>query len=137
MANEQNLIPQAHKLTVEEQSKGGKARAQKRKEQKAIQDILNEYLKQPANKNANIAKLAEKAGLKKSDSIKDVFAVACLLNTLKKGTLDDLEKLSKLLGETEQTININTGNNMQTLADLINAPMPNRNISDFEDNADE
>ena len=31
----------------------------------------------------------------------------------------------------------NTENNMQTLADLINAPLPNRNIADFEDIADE
>lgn len=30
MANEKNLIPQAHKLTVEEQSKGGKASAKKK-----------------------------------------------------------------------------------------------------------
>ena len=29
--NEKNLIPQAHKLTVEEQSKGGKASAESRK----------------------------------------------------------------------------------------------------------
>lgn len=32
MANKNNLIPQAHKLTVEEQSKGGKKSVKSKKE---------------------------------------------------------------------------------------------------------
>lgn len=49
MANEQNLIPQAHKLTVEEASRGGKASGKARHERKlfreAILDVLAEPLK--------------------------------------------------------------------------------------------
>lgn len=45
MANKKNLIPGAHKLTVEEQSKGGIASGEARRERqrirKAIQDMLD------------------------------------------------------------------------------------------------
>lgn len=62
---------------------------------------------------------------------KDQFGLdASLTDRLKAGQ----ELLKRLTTGNEKP---DTGNNMQTLADLINAPMPNRNISDFEDNADE
>ena len=44
MANENNLIPQAHKLTVEEQSKGGKKSAKSKKEKKYIRENLEELM---------------------------------------------------------------------------------------------
>lgn len=99
MANEQNLIPQAHVLTVEEASKGGKRSAQVRREKKTVQKILNDFLSTSARDNPQISKLAAKMGLKEDDSIKDLFTIVCTLNTLKDGNLSDLERLSKLLGE--------------------------------------
>lgn len=99
MANEQNLIPQAHVLTVEEASKGGKRSAQVRREKKTVQKILNDFLSTSARDNPQISKLAVKMGLKEDDSIKDLFTIVCTLNTLKSGNLSDLERLSKLLGE--------------------------------------
>ena len=99
MANEQNLIPQAHILTVEEQSKGGQKSAQVRREKKTVQKILNDFLETSAKDNPQIAKLAAKMGLQGDESIKDLFTIVCTLNTLKSGNLGDLEKLSKLLGE--------------------------------------
>lgn len=44
MANENNLIPQAHKLTVEEQSKGGKKSAKSKKQKKYIKEMLEEIM---------------------------------------------------------------------------------------------
>lgn len=38
MANEQNLIPQAHKLTVEEQSRGGKKSGEKRRQMRLMRE---------------------------------------------------------------------------------------------------
>jgi hypothetical protein len=99
MANEQNLIPQAHKLTVEEASKGGQKSAQVRREKKTVQKILNDFLETSAKDNPQIAKLASKMGLQSGESIKDLFTIVCTLNTLKSGKLSDLETLSKLLGE--------------------------------------
>ena len=40
MTNEQNLIPQAHKLTVEEASKGGKKSAETRRRRRAMRESL-------------------------------------------------------------------------------------------------
>ena len=39
MANEQNLVPQAHKLTVEEASKGGKAAAAAKAKKRTMREI--------------------------------------------------------------------------------------------------
>ena len=58
--------------------------------------------------------------------------MVCLLNAVKKGDLQDLERLTKLLGEQGQPSE-NENDNMVALADLINKPKPNRNIADFED----
>ena len=99
MANENNLIPQAHILTVEEQSTGGKKSAQARREKKTIQKILADLLDGQIKDSPQFAKLASKMGVESDKSIKDIFTMVCLLNSVKNGNLGDLERLSKLLGE--------------------------------------
>lgn len=47
LANEQNLIPAAHKLTVEEASRGGKASVAARRERKAVQETARAVLDMP------------------------------------------------------------------------------------------
>lgn len=42
--NNENLVPQAHVLTVEEQSKGGRASVQSRREKKAMREHLEAAL---------------------------------------------------------------------------------------------
>lgn len=55
MANEQNLIPQAHKLTVEEQSAGGKASAEARRKKKDLRLALEMLLEKDfTDKNGNL-----------------------------------------------------------------------------------
>lgn len=132
MANEQNLIPQAHILTVEEQSKGGQKSVQVRREKKTIRKILSDLLDGQIKDNPQFVKLASKMGIDSDKSVKDIFTMVCLLNSVKEGNLADLERLAKLLGE-DTKISSETDNNMQALADLINKPKPNRNIADFED----
>ena len=99
MANKENLIPQAHVLTVEEQSKGGKKSVEVRRQRKPVQQILNDFLSTAAKDSPQVSKLAAKMGLQDDGSIKDLFTIVCTLNTLKDGNLSDLERLSKLLGE--------------------------------------
>lgn len=99
MANKENLIPQAHVLTVEEQSKGGQKSVEVRRQKKTVQKILNDFLSTAAKDNQQVSKLAAKMGLQDDGSIKDLFTIVCTLNTLKDGNLSDLERLSKLLGE--------------------------------------
>ena len=105
MANEKNLIPQAHILTVEEQSAGGKKSAQARREKKTIQKILADLLDSEIKDNPQFAKLASKMGVESDKSIKDIFTYICVLNSVKSGNLGDLERLSKLLGEDKQNEN--------------------------------
>jgi hypothetical protein len=105
VANEKNLIPQAHILTVEEQSAGGKKSAQARREKKTIQKILADLLDGEIKDNPQFAKLASKMGVEGDKSVKDIFTMVCLLNSVKNGNLGDLERLSKLLGEDKQNEN--------------------------------
>lgn len=44
MANEQNLIPQAHELSVDEQSKGGKASAEARRQKRDLRKMCEMVL---------------------------------------------------------------------------------------------
>ena len=99
MANERNLRPQAHKITVDEASKGGKASAKARREKKTIKALLGDILEESAKDNKAFSSLAQKLGLQGDESVKKVFSLVCLINGAKKGNLDELIKLSRLLGE--------------------------------------
>ena len=100
MANEQNLRPIRTESEARKKGRnGGIASGIARREKKTIQKILNDFLSTAAKDNPQVAKLAAKMGLKSDDSIKDLFTIVCLLNTMKDGNLSDLERLSKLLGE--------------------------------------
>ena len=99
MANEQNLRPSEHKFTQEEAKKGGINSAKARREKKTIQKILADLLDGQIKDNPQFAKLASKMGVESDKSIKDIFTMVCLLNSVKSGNLGDLERLSKLLGE--------------------------------------
>lgn len=54
MANEQNLIPQAHRLTVEEASRGGKKSGETRRRRKAFAEAFNVLLQREfTDRNGN------------------------------------------------------------------------------------
>lgn len=84
---------------VENGRKGGIASGQARREKKTIQKILSDLLDSEIKDNPQFAKLASKMGVESDKSVKDIFTYICLLNSVKSGNLDDLERLSKLLGE--------------------------------------
>jgi hypothetical protein len=98
MANEKNLT---HRLTVEEQREGGRKSVQSRRNKKTIQTILSEILDTKAGNVEQFGKLAAKIGIEKNKSIKEVYAIVCLLNSIKNADLSDLEKLTELLGENK------------------------------------
>ena len=76
MANEQNLIPQAHKLTVEEQSAGGKISGQKRRERRALKDDLIALLSEgDVQKRLSLALLDEALNGNKAGSVTKAFEV--------------------------------------------------------------
>lgn len=84
---------------VENGRKGGIASGQARREKKTIQKILADLLDGQIKDSPQFAKLASKMGVETDKSIKDIFTLVCVLNSVKSGNLGDLERLSKLLGE--------------------------------------
>ena len=87
------------KEAVENGRKGGIASGQSRREKKTIQKILADLLDSEIKDSPQFAKLASKMGVEGDKSVKDIFTMVCLLNSVKSGNLGDLERLSKLLGE--------------------------------------
>ena len=79
--------------------KAGIASGKARREKKTIQKILVDLLDGQIKDSPQFAKLASKMGVESDKSIKDIFTMVCLLNSVKSGNLGDLERLSKLLGE--------------------------------------
>lgn len=110
MANEttKNLIPQSERTKDEQREiarMGGIASGQARREKKTIQKILAELLDGQIKDSPQFAKLASKMGVEGDKSVKDIFTMVCLLNSVKNGNLGDLERLTKLLGEDKQNEN--------------------------------
>ena len=100
--NEKNLIPNEERTPSERREnarKAGIASGKARREKKTIQKILAELLDGQIKYNPQFAKLASKMGVESDKSVKDIFTMVCLLNSVKSGNLGDLERLSKLLGE--------------------------------------
>lgn len=84
---------------VEIARQGGIASGQARREKKTIQKILADLLDSEIKDTPQFTKLASKMGVESDKSVKDIFTMVCLLNSVKSGNLGDLERLSKLLGE--------------------------------------
>ena len=100
--NEQNLIPNEAR-TPEERSanakKAGIASGEARRNRKTIQKILVEIVDAQIKDTPSFKKIAEKLGIEDKKSIKEIYTLICLLNSAKRGKLEDLEQLMKLLGE--------------------------------------
>ena len=106
--NENTLIPNNKRSPEEVREngrKGGIASGQARREKKTIQKILADLLDGQIKDSPQFAKLASKMGVESDKSVKDIFTMICLLNSVKSGNLGDLERLSKLLGEDKQNEN--------------------------------
>ena len=102
MANEKNLIPFDERTENEQREiarQGGIASGIARREKKTVQKILVDFLDLGITQNRTLEALARKAGLSTDGSIKDLVTAVCVLNTLKKGDISELEKIAKLLGE--------------------------------------
>lgn len=80
MANNKNLIPQAHVLTVAEQSRGGKQSAKKRKEKKAFKDALLALLE--TEKDGKNYQEAVVVGLVKRSATGDPRAIELMLRII-------------------------------------------------------
>lgn len=106
MANEKNLIPIRTESEAREKGhNGGIASGRARREKKTIREILSDILDSEIKDSPQFAKVAAKMGIETDKSVKDIFTLICLMNSLKEGNIADLEKLSKLLGEDKRDEN--------------------------------
>lgn len=100
--NDKNLIPNEERTPSERREnarKAGIASGKARREKKTIQKILADYLDKDVKSNKSLQGIAKAAGIKGNQSIKELMTAVCILNTLKKGDVDKLQKLCELLGE--------------------------------------
>lgn len=104
MAKEDNLIPQAHVLTVEEQSAGGKRSGEVRRERATMKKVLEDMLKETNNTGLTYQQLATLG----------------LIKGATKGNAQNYKTIIEMLGEVpkeqfnetkEPILNINITNN--------------------------
>lgn len=103
MANEQNLIPQAHKLTVEEASKGGIASGKARRQKRTLAQIGDMIGSLDIKSEKNKAIMRE-AGITDEDMINDVGMMFRLNLKAQSGDTKAIELLSKLRGQFKEQI---------------------------------
>lgn len=112
MANPKNLKPQAHKLTVEEASKGGKISAAKRAERKTIREGLLLLLDQPAK---------DKDGNETDKTMQDAI-IAGLVRKAARGDTRAFELIRDTIGEKPvETVKVTTTD--KTIMDEIRSRM--------------
>ena len=120
MANEQNLIPasdpKGHKLTVEEQSMGGKASGKARRQRKTLREIGDMIggLDVMSEKNRDVMK---KAGISDEDMIRDVEAMFILSTKASNGDPRAMELMAKLRGQLKEQQSIEVAE-VKPLVDL-------------------
>lgn len=98
MANEQNLKPQAHVLTVEEASRGGIASGEARRQRKTLAQIGDMIGGLAVNSEKN-REIMRQAGIKDEDMIRDTEAMFRLSIKASSGDAKAIELLAKLRGE--------------------------------------
>lgn len=100
MANKDNLIPQSHKLSVEEQSKGGKASVEARRKKKTMAQYLQLWA------NSEVAdedkKILQASGFGDEDLTKRVLLVHSLLKKARSGDLKAMQMIMELLDESNK-----------------------------------
>ena len=101
MANEQNLKPAAHKLTVEEQSKGGKNSGKSRRKKIELEETLTELLTVPL-KSGKTDKIKNLEGIgNKNITVLQAMIIKQIEKAIKKGDTAAFKMLLDMAKETE------------------------------------
>ena len=97
MANIENLIPGGHKLTLEEQSMGGKASVEARRKRKSLKEELLLMLEdEEVQKSVTIALInqAQKGNVKAYETIRDTIEEKPVEKVQSTQTIVDMSKFS-------------------------------------------
>lgn len=135
--NNENLIPFSERTESEQReirSKGGKQSAKNRREQKTYREMAKAMLSATVEDKKILDEL-KAYGLSETDV--KAYTLLGMIKASGNGSHHAFDRLMELIGEKEQgTGNEAFNEGMQTLADLINNPAPNRNIADFDGEED-
>jgi PBSX family phage terminase large subunit len=99
MANEKNLIAGAHKLTVDEQSKGGKKSGQARRKKKTLSELARMIADNPAPDNVK-RKLVQ-LGIDEENADNNAAVAASVYRSALKGNMLAVEKWEQLTAVSE------------------------------------
>ena len=114
MANNVNLIPQAHKLTVEEASKGGKRSGEVRREQKAYREMAKAMLAATIT-DKNILDELKAYGIDETDV--KAYTLLGMIKASGNGSHNAFDRLMALIGEEAQA----TTSEQEKQANLLSA----------------
>lgn len=95
--NEDNLIPAAHKLTVEEQSRGGKASGKSRRRKKNMKQLAEMLLQLPSN-DSNDYQLLLDMGFDEEEVSHQLVINAALIQQAKSGDVKAVRALMDITG---------------------------------------
>ena len=117
MAGEENLRPVQTKEEARERGRrGGIKSGQVRRQRKTIAETLDKLLNEKITDPKQLA-VIKKSGmpLSKAPTYKDFLVASTIMKSIKRGSVDDLEKLAAMIGETVKDEQRENG----MLADLI------------------
>ena len=97
MANEQNLKPQAHILTVEEQSKGGAASGEARRAKKTLRELVELFGELGVSDEAR--KKMKEIGIPEELWTRKMQPVVALFNKANKGDVGAFNAIRDIIGE--------------------------------------
>ena len=101
--NTKNLIPQAHKLTVEDQSAGGKASAESRRKKKLLKDCMMDLLDLPVKSTKFYNKLS-RMGINPEDiDNRSLLTVSLFVKAVECGDVAAFKEIRSLIGEDKAT----------------------------------
>lgn len=106
MAREENLIPQAHKLTVEQQSMGGKKSAENKRKRKALKEQMEMLLSLPLTDDKAKAQF-ERMGIDADNMDNQMAMVVKTYAQALKGNINAVNTIREIIGERVMEVNVN------------------------------
>ncbi|MBR0484819.1 MAG: hypothetical protein IJJ69_08610 [Oscillospiraceae bacterium] len=96
--NDENLIPAAHKLTVEEQSRGGKASGKSRRKKKSMKQAAELLLHLPSNQEDDSQMLSDVGLDADEEATNMLIVVAAIIKAAKSGDVKATRVLMDITG---------------------------------------
>lgn len=113
MSNKKNLIPQQHKLTVEEQSKGGKKSVKSKKEKKYIKNLFEQLLSLEL-KDDTLKEQIKSLGIPEDEITIEMALCVAVTNRALQGNLKAFELIQNSTGQ-----NWKEGNDTEHIENII------------------